>query len=67
MESETPKTTKQLEEEIIYARVANKLLSYAEEIVPKVMKGETIEGITIQHARYITNYLREFIEKGRGI
>lgn len=67
MENNQPKSIRQLEEEIIHAKVADRLINYAEEIMPKLMRGETIEGITIKHARFITNYLREFIEKERGI
>lgn len=61
------KTPKQLEEEILLSRVAQKLLDYAEELTPKIMRGDSIEGITLKHSSYITNYLREFLQKDYGV
>jgi len=61
------KTVKQLDDEILTSRVAIKLCDFAQEIIPKVMNGESIDGITMKHSQYILNYLREYLQKDYGM
>jgi hypothetical protein len=60
------KTKKQLDDDILMSRLGIKLIDYAQEMAPKLMRGETIEGITMKHAQYILSYLREYIQKDYG-
>lgn len=60
------KTNKQLDDDILKSRVAIKLCDYAQEVIPKVMKGESLDGVTIKHAQYIISYLREYLQKDYG-
>lgn len=60
------KTKKQLDEDILTSRTAIKLCDYAQEVIPKVMRGESLDGVTLKHAKYIINYLREFLQKDYG-
>ncbi len=60
------KTKKQLDDDILKSRVAIKLCNYAEEVIPKVMRGEKLEGVTVKHAQYIISYLREHLQKDYG-
>ena len=61
-----PKPDKQLDAEILHAKVVMKLLDYAEETTKKLMRNEGILETTDKHADYVISLLREYIQKDYG-